>query len=247
MKCWDRFERKVVLCFTGLKDRAPKIEAELERAGLGKWETQWQFPSPLDKTLLRGMRHIGCLDWKIGYFNSSMGHYRAIATAYHMGCGSVLVMEDDIRFLNDRTKIAQALSALPADYDVALLDSFFKTREKDAVNAEVMAKWRRERAVNKWWAEFDSLYSLGCYALSRRGMERMMFAFEAVETAPKIGKMRIADHFLNRKILGSDTRMYFARKNLAIQREMGAANSPPSDIRKKYEEMGLDLSEYAEA
>lgn len=247
MNCWDRFDRKVVLCFTGLKARAPKIVEETDRVGVNGLDVQWQFPSPLDKTLLRGMRHIGVLDAKIGYFNSSMGHYSAIARSYHLGCQSVLVMEDDVRFLKDTAQISQALASIPADYDVALIDSFFKHWEKDAVNADVMAKWREERAANKWWAEFDSLYSLGCYALSRRGMERMMFAFEAVETKPSIGKMRIADHFLSRKVLGEDSRLYFARKNIAIQREMGAANSPTSDIRKKYEAMGLDLSEYAEA
>jgi hypothetical protein len=108
-------------------------------------------------------------------------------------------------------------------------------------------RWRNERKVNDHWAEFDSLYSLGCYALSRRGMERMMFAFEAVETKPSIGMIRIADHFLKRSILGQSMRLYFARQNVAIQREMGAANSPPSDIRKKYEEMGFDLADYADA
>lgn len=245
-----RFARKTVLYFTGLKNRVEGMEAELARVGLADAQRQWQFPSPFDKVLLRNVKHIPCFDGGargMGYFNSSMGHYRAIATAFHLGCDSVLVMEDDVRFLKDVAKVAEIMDALPDDFDVALLDSFFMTRDKNAVNAEVMAKWRDERKVNEHWAEFDSLYSLGCYALSRRGMEKMMFAFEAVQTAPKIGMIRIADHFLKRGILGRDMKLYFARRNVAVQREMGAANSPPSDIRKKYEEMGLDLADYAEA
>jgi hypothetical protein len=248
---WSRrFARKTVLYFTGLKNRVEGMEAELARVGLSDVERQWQYPSPFDKVLLRNVKHIPCFDGNprgMGYFNSSMGHYRAIATAFHLGCESVLVMEDDIRFLKDVGRVAEIVGALPDDFDVALLDSFFMTRDPKGVNAEVITRWRNERKVNEHWAEFDSLYSLGCYALSRRGMERMMFAFEAVQTAPKIGMIRIADHFLKRGILGAQMQLYFARQNVAIQREMGAANSPPSDIRKKYEEMGFDLADYADA
>lgn len=244
--CWDRFDRKTVLYFTGNKDtRVPSMEKELERVGLADAERLWQFPSPLYKTLLRHITHIPCLEHG-GWFNSSMGHYRAIATAYHLGFEHALFMEDDMRFLKDLTEVDKIVRALPDDYDVALLDSFFKYWKEGTVNAEVMAKWRDERKVNEQWAEFDALYSLGCYALSRNGMKRMMFAFEAVETARSIGRMRIGDHFLSRDILGKGMRMYFARKNVAVQRDMGKANSPTSDIANKYVAMGLNFDDYSE-
>lgn len=247
MDCWNRFDRKTVLYFTGNKDtRVPGMEKELKRVGLDGADRQWQYPSPLDKVLLRSVKHIPALEIG-GYFNSSMGHYRAIATAYHLGCDHCLVMEDDVRFLIDVEEIEKSVNSIPDDYDVALLDSFFQKWSEGKINSNVMSRWRDGRKANEYWSEFDELYSLGCYALSRRGMERMLFAFDAVETAKNIGKLRIADHFLNRGILGSGMKMYFARKNVAIQRDMGKANSPVSDITNKYIEMGLDLSEYAEA
>lgn len=246
MECWDRFDRKTVLYFTGNKDtRVHGMEKELKRVGLDGADRQWQYPSPLDGVLLRNVNHIRALEIG-GYFNATMGHYRAIATAYHLGCSHCLIMEDDIRFLKDTGEIDMAVNSVPDDYDVALLDCFFQKWSEGKINARVMSQWRDVRKANDFWSEFDELFSLGCYALSRRGMERMLFAFEAVETAKKIGKMRIGDHFLNRGILGKDMKMYFARKNIAIQRDMGKANSPISDITNKYIEMGLDLSQYAE-
>lgn len=244
---WDRFDRKVVLYFTGNKDtRVPGMEQELKRVGLYGAERQWQFPSPLDKILIRGMRHIPAIE-KVGYFNSSMGHYRAIATSYHLGCNNCLIFEDDVRFMKNIDMINECVKSIPDDYDVALLDCFFQRFEEGCVNSSVMSEWRENRKVNEFWSEFDALYSLGCYSLSRKGMERMMFAFEAVETAKNIGKMRIADHFLTKGILGKDMRMYFARTNVAVQREMHNANSPTDDITNKYIEMGLNLDEYADA
>ena len=72
-ECWNRFDRKVVLYFTGNKDtRVPGMERELSRVGLEDADRQWQFPSPLDRVLLRNIRHIPCVENK-GFFNSSMG------------------------------------------------------------------------------------------------------------------------------------------------------------------------------
>ena len=90
------------------------MESELERVGLSDADRQWNFPSPLDKVLLRNLGHIPSIE-RGGYMNCTMGHYRAISTAYHMGCRSVLIMEDDIRFLVDIGEIEKALESIPAD------------------------------------------------------------------------------------------------------------------------------------
>ena len=245
MSCWDRFDRKVVLYFTGNKDtRVPGMERELARVGLDDADRQWQFPTPIDRVLLKGIRHIPCVE-RGGYFNMTMGHYRAISTAYHLGCDSVLVVEDDIRFLKDMSELEKIVSSIPDGYDVALLDMFSISMR--SVNADTVKMLREKRRVNDFWAEFDELRSCGCYALSRRGMSRMMFCYEAVETKKRIGNMRICDHFLNREYLGKDTRMYFASKNAAVQRDMPGSHSQSDGILDNYLDMQIDMSEYAEA
>lgn len=244
LRCWDRFDRKVMLYYTGNRlTRTPQMENELDRVGLGCADRQWQFPSPIDRVLLMSMAHIPSCE-RGGYFNCSMGHYRAIATAYHLGCESVLIMEDDISFLKDLSKIQEIVEDLPDDYDVAMLDSFAIAMKN--VNADTVRQLRDGRRVSRHWAEFDELRSCACYALSRRGMARMKFCYEAVETARDIGKMRISDHFLNRRYLGRDTKMYFAVKNVAVQRDMAGAMSQKDGIQKCYADMGLDMSEYQE-
>lgn len=242
---WGRFDRKVVLYFTGNKDtRAPRMERELARVGMEDAYRQWQFPTPLDRIVLRQVPHVRHIE-SGGYMNCTMGHYRAIATSYHLGCGSVLVMEDDARFLKDMSQIGRSIESIPEDYDLAMLDWFYSSW-KD-VEARTADRLRDERKTNDFWAEFDHFHSGACYALSRRGMERIMKLYEAAATDRRIGKLRICDGFLDRRYLGEDARMYFARKNVAIQRDFGEGNSKGCGISDPYSRTGTDVSEYAEA
>lgn len=245
MGLWSRFDRKTVLYFTGNKDtRAPLMEQELARVGLDDAVRQWQFPTPLDKIILNNVPHVGHLE-SGGYMNCTMGHYRAIATAYHLGCESVLVMEDDARFLKDTDELGRIIRDLPDDYDLAMLDWFYCSwKEVEARTAD----WLREhRKVNESWAEFDHFHSGACYALSRRGMERILPLYELSATDKSVGKLRICDGFLNRNYFGRDARMYFARKNAAIQRSFEKSNSKGCGISGPYLRTGIDVSQYAEA
>lgn len=242
--CWDRFDRKTILFFTGYKNRVEPMERELARVGLAGAIPQWQFPTPLDGVLLRSIVHIPCVG-RNGYFNCTMGHYRAVKTAYHLGCRNCLIMEDDIRFLKDTEEIAATVGALPDDFDVALFDYFASSMKH--VTPEVVKQWRSHRRVNNHWAEFDNMRSMGCYALSRKGMERLIYCYEAVETDRAVGKMRICDHFLNRKYLGADMNLYFAMRNIAVQKKMGVANSPIDEYRQIYLDMGINPDDYEEA
>lgn len=242
---WDMFDRKVVLYFTGNKNtRVPGMERELKRVGLDDAFRQWQFPTPTDKVVLRSIPHVGHLEVG-GYMNCTMGHYRAIATSYHLGCKSVLIMEDDARFLNDVSKIERIVASVPDDYDLAMLDYFYCSW-KD-VESRLADKLRIERKKNDFWAEFDKFHSGACYALSRRGMERIIRLYEAAATDRKLGKLRICDGFLDRRYLGYDAKMYFAIENAAIQRAFEQGNSNGCGISDPYSRTGIDVSNYAEA
>lgn len=244
MSCWDRFDRKVVLYYTGNKDtRVPGMERELERVGLQGADRQWQFPTPFDNLLLRSVRHDPWVG--VGYLSNAMSHYRAISIAYHLGCRNVLILEDDVRFMKDVGMVSNYIDTIPDGYDVAKMDSVFKEFGGNGVTLETMSKWRGERKANEFWSEFDSLYSTGCYALSRKGMERMMFCFEAVETNKDIGMLRVVDHFLDRKILGADMKMYFSRENVCVQKEFECVTGY-GEIEKRYRAMGVDMGKYAE-
>ena len=242
---WDRFDRKVVLYFTGNRDtRVPGMEREIARVGMDGVHRQWQFPTPLDRVILRHVPHARHIE-SGGYMNCTMGHYRAIATAYHLGCRSVLVMEDDARFLKDVSKIERSVSSLPEDYDLAMLDYFYSSW-KD-VGGKVADTLREKRRKNEYWAEFDRFHSGACYALSRRGMEKILWLYEAAAKDRTIGMLRICDGFLDRRYLGSDAKMYFAINNVAIQRAFDSGNSKGSGISDPYSRTGIDVSNYSEA
>lgn len=246
MTCWDRFDGKTVLYFTGNKGtRVPMMEKELARVGLDDAVRQWQFPTPLDNVVRSNVQHSNGVK-RDGYFNCSMGHYRAIATAYYRGLDHALFIEDDIRFLKDVDAIEQAVNDLPDDYDLAMLD-WFCIKKKDGSGIGIAKRYRDERRVNRHWSEFDKFYSAGCYALSRKGMERIMLAIELSATDKKIGMFRIIDHYMDRNVIGAESRLYFASTNIAIQRQIGASNSSGYDIAGKYRSLGIRLEDYAEA
>ena len=242
--CWDRFEHKTLLTFTGYRERAVRILSELDRVGMSSVNVQWQFPSPFDGAILRHIKHeVGRgLDNDIRFMSCTMGHYRAIKTAFHLGCKSVMVMEDDIRFLKDLDKISAAVHSVPDNYDIAMFDLF----PAKGTKASVVSSWRDSRKVNDFWAEFDNMYSMGCYAMSRRAMERYIWLNEAAVTKPSIGMMRVCDHFIDRNYFWPDAHMYFARTNVAVQRADDNSNSKRERILASYSRIGIEMSAYAE-
>ena len=240
--CWNRFERKTLLTFTGYKNRASGVLRELDRVGMKDVHVQWQFPNPFDGVLMKHLRHIPCLE-RGGYMNCTIGHYSAIKTAYHLGCKTCLIMEDDIRFLNDLGEIEEYVDALPEDFDVALFDLVAVSMGN--CGPEDVIRLRKEARVNDHWFRYYNMRSMACYALSRRAMERLIWLNEAAVTDPRVGKLRICDHFLDSKYMTPGMNLYCASMNVAIQKKMGTANSDMFEYDKAYRNMGIDMSQYA--
>lgn len=237
--CWDRFGMKTLLTFTGYKDRAPGVMKELERVGMNDVNVQWQFPNPFESVLLKHLNHEKCLS--TGFMNATMGHYSAIKTAYHLGMSSCIVIEDDIRFLKNLDAVYETVKSLPEDFDVALFDMFVHGSDERQFLDYVYA--RDNRKVNSTWAEYDNLLSQGCYAMSRKAMERYIWLNEAAVTDRRIGKLRVGDHFLSRKYMGEGMKLYFSVEHVAAQKIMGKNNNNVTDI---YGRMGVDDSLYGE-
>ena len=168
-----------------------------------------------------------------------MGHYRAIKTAYELGCAHSLIMEDDIRFLKDLRQVEDIVSDLPDNYDVALFDVF----KPQKLSFEEWKNNAKNRKVSKHWCSFDNMRSFACYAMSRRGMARWICLWE--EAFRPGGYLRVADQYMNRAIFGSNMKMYHAVVNACIQAPVGTACSGNSGCHMdKYRQYGLDASSY---
>lgn len=238
---WSRFGRKTILYFTGYKDsRVPSMEEELARVGMDNVDRQWQFPTPFDDVFFRCMKHIP--DLTKSMLNLSLAHYRAVATAYHLGFDTALIMEDDIRFLKDKERLGEIIDSLPEDYDIAMMDAIPRFDKNDF---DRYLYWKNECRLNENWAHFDRMYSTACYAVSRKGMERLMFCVEAIEKRPMIFMMRNPDHFMDRHIIGKDAKMYFSINNACIQSENKDCLTNTGFAKESYEKMGVDPGMYA--
>lgn len=235
---WSRFDFKAACLFTGYKNRECGLFNELDRVGIDSVNRLWQFPTPFDSILKRATK--GKLSMHGGFFNSGMGHYRAIKTAYELGAEHSLIMEDDIRFLKDVDLVREIVEDLPDDYDIALLDTF---------KAQKMSfdEWRSNamnRKVSKHWCRFNNMRSFACYAMSRKGMERWISQWEGAFKPG--GFLRVADQYLKHECLGADMNMYHAVRNVCIQAPVGgtACSGQAGCHVEKYIEYGLNINDY---
>lgn len=241
MSIWDDFDLIVSLAFTGYQDRAALMDKEIDRVGMRDVYRIWQFPCPFDKTIQdhvsrnRVMGHAG-------FFNSVIGHYRAIKTAYCLGAKRCLVMEDDIRFLCDLDLLNEVMCDIPNDYEFALLDVLKPLKEP----MEHFVDHMKNDKVGKFWCKFVNVRSAGCYAMNRKGMERWLNGVESPALG-KGGKMRLADQYFNLAHVGYDTKAYHAVPVAARQVLIGSKqnNSGFTDLDSYYKAIGSDPEAYS--
>ena len=230
-----RIDRIFLVCYTGYADRAERLREAVEpylRPLGAKTETIWQFPSPWEKWILDRVPHIPFLDSHPGCFGASVGHYRAIKTAYELGSQGALILEDDARFRKG-ADIALALAKAPGDADCLMLDHFADKEPAGVADGG----WRRVRGA----------YSSACYAVSRPALQELVRAYEA-PTAPREGPgadpVRTSDNFTHEDYLRG-CRIYVAEPNLAVQCLCpGESNCGRRHCLGKYERMGVNLKDF---
>ena len=158
-EAWKLFDRVYLICCHKYNNRLAYIKNELQRVGIDNYFEMMDNPDPFLEFLqpkLPYRRRFQKNTFRCGY-----NHFRAISDAYFSGLQSVLLVEDDIVFLNDLTVLRNILLALPSDFDIALFDKTY-------------AEGSRDTNSNYRWGRFDVFRSTGCYALSRKGMERFL-------------------------------------------------------------------------
>lgn len=235
---WDRFDYKGVVCFTGYQERYALVQKEFERVGLTGVVPHWDFPNPYHQRLMSVVpmtkfnKHRSC-------FFIGLNNYRAVATAYYLGCKNCLIMEDDIRFLKNLDTIEASVRALPDDYDLAMFDH---NKPCSLPESEYVGTFSSK--VNPYWSRFKNLRSTGCYAMSRRGMETWLRLFEA--PAHNGGVLRNPDGYFRTEYLGADKNLYVANPPVGIQYSYGTMHSGSLDeYYRLHSCIGADRGMYA--
>ena len=230
------FEGKFLICCTKYKKRHDEVVKELNRVGIRDYVTQWDVSdSPIKKILHRSIT-TGKLLSKIGHFSCCLSHYKAIKTAHELGYKTVLILEDDIRFRKDLDNISEAIELLPQDFDYAQ----FEIRKPQKMPTSEFVSMHTRNIVNKRWMRYQDLRGGGCYALSRRGMEKMIQSIEAAIVDNSV-PLRINDSYVA-KISGINK--YFCFPPVAVQAISGEHNSPMIGYWDFLRQMGVSFYDY---
>ena len=73
-------------------------------------------------------------------FGSSIGHYHAVLQAYELGYNNVLILEDDVCFLKERTLIEYYLNNVPEDADFVSWDPRFINSDEHKLILNMLKK-----------------------------------------------------------------------------------------------------------
>ena len=237
MPDFKKFEYVGVVCFTGYVDRQRDLSKELVRVGLNDVHYHWDFPSPYKDALKRSIP-MTRFNAKNSCFFIGLNNYKIIATAYHLGYRNVLVMEDDIRFLRDLNLLDEIISCLPEDYDLAMLDH---SKPGKMLPNDYLATFKSP--VQRYWYEFSNLRSSGCYAMSRKGMERYLSVYELAARGQAV--LRNNDFYFSTQFLGTDMHLYAACPAPAIQYQYhGCHCQSMTEYYSLHKALGLTKTQY---
>lgn len=129
-----------------------------------------------------------------GALNCTLGHYEIMMQSLAMGYERVLILEDDVRFLKDESKVAEILENMP-EYDICLLDKFVPAID---VSKKLLFEAMKKDKVNNMFFSFDKckLLSCACYALSRKAMQILTYE-ENVMWVPADDLTNVMDNYGN--------------------------------------------------
>lgn len=218
------------ICYTGYKVRYEPMKKELARVGLddSSIHWHWDYPTPIKKIALKGIPHMKGLDENPPVWGCTLMHYDVLKTAYCLGYGHMMLVEDDCRFLKDVDKLWDSIGRAPADWNILMLSNFLRYRTAPA---------------SEGWLSCKSAMSGACYACDRKGMEKLIATYEAAMSGRL--EMKVCDYWFDKKYIG-DARLYIADPVLAVQARFMATNNGAKTFVAQ-DEVVPDMSIYAPA
>jgi len=99
-------------------------------------------------------------------FNCSFEHYTIIKQAYLRGLNTILILEDDIKFIDNIDFVKKAFTQLPEQWDVIKFHNGFNGRQ------EYLQKYNGEDDLwNLIKTDYKAETSTACYALNKNAMK----------------------------------------------------------------------------
>lgn len=169
---WKRFfDRIFCVHYVEYKQREAHIKNELKRIGIsdsGILEWRYTYKNEFEQNLAKYLRVSACSLIGPLFIETK----RIIAQSLYEGYKRILVIEDDVSFLNDTNVIDSILEDMPEDANVIQF-----TKMTNMIPARIM-KWNylvANKKINDSYviADGNVFWDGGCYALSRKGMEML--------------------------------------------------------------------------
>jgi len=166
MKLTEKFKHIYVLTLSSRPDRYEHIKNQLECMGIGIDEVTVHYatPFPYNDIIAETFNKTGKGKFsKPNEYDCARNHYGIVREAFDRGFENVLILEDDIEFLNNDVEWNRALTTIPSDFDIIQFGGFAYQPEVKKYVTKYNVNYVKHRDVGIW--------NCSMYALSRRGME----------------------------------------------------------------------------
>lgn len=233
MSAFSCFDQIVCIHLASAVERMAGIDAELKRTGIadsGRFRYHFTVRGEPERWLYDSARTCRMrMPGTDSQVNGTLSHLQVISSAYESGAESVLVLEDDVRFLVETAEIERIVGAWNRKaYPICLFDKFVWNDAGHSPDGDFVAFDKGVRGTS-------------CYALTRTGME------SAIETAANLLRNR-------RTLLCADewfdyTRCphCYAKKNICVQVDFDRSMNRTifrTSVADVYRMNGVDLSAY---
>lgn len=171
--CWrDYADRIYLIHFSEYIDRQKDIMAELDRVGIAKseiFEIRKTYRNPVEQTirkLVRGPK-------KQIIMSLFLETSRILSEARTLGYKRIMIIQDDIKFQSNKTKIKQILDAIPKGYNIVQMSKFYGN---DKYARREMEQKMSASSINEWFYDGtgSTMYSGACYILQNDGIEQLL-------------------------------------------------------------------------
>lgn len=181
----DNFDKIYCIRWTGkglldLEDDSYPLISELKRVGIldsGIFEMVYSVNMPSNIVYYERMNGFEFPEHQLNerYIHVTMTHYEVIKKSYELGYKRILILEDDILFLNDINKIYNIISNIPQNAGIILYD--YVELPNVGNQNDLFHKYKIESESKYYHNLYSGLLS-SCYSLNDEGMLYMIWCLE---------------------------------------------------------------------
>ena len=176
---WNIFDKIYCIHYLPYKERFNDIKSELSRIGLlnsSNFEFYYTVPNKYydflfwDKNI---QSHLNLQYLNITNINYSINSYNLMCIINRMKYKRVLIIEDDVKFLNQIKNINKILNYFPSNYDIVNFEPYIWCESKDYQN-EYEDILNNEYTINNFYINISKnrrIYDTGCIAFSDNFIE----------------------------------------------------------------------------